>query len=768
MTTAPLFEEVREDLAAFADDDEDVVVDPNGQCLFVRGGEEISFTLVTDAENRLFAEFDGTRSPYRDFVAHQLARLEVLAERITTKRHPLPAYVDSQGKLEAPAADSRNGSALQLLHDECSSHAAFVSRVLFVTADAGQGKTALLRQFQHDQAQRFLSGSSGFVFWHIDLQGRQLLRLSEALMGDLGDLRVPGLWMPSVIRLLRHRALVLAIDGFDELAAEQGGSDALGALALLVQQMGDRGTIVAASRRTFFDTDDYISRARLFSRTGAGDCQFDELRLDEWGEQEGREYLRQVRIDGRGFESSDETYDAIAHELPGSDHTMLTRPFLLAQIARALLRFDMPAADFIRGMDDPYKGVGAVIEAFVKREVSEKWKQKDTGEPFLTEGQHLDLLADVAEEMFRSQRTSLSVDVIETIATLLFDEWDIEPVRRQEILAMVRMHVLLTPPDEGSFRTRGFDHEEFLAWFTAYALKNRLQRVGIDEEAAALDLLSVAQLSDATASYACALMERTPTQVRSVVKGLTALADREWRPTYLQLNVGTLIPYLLDGIDLGDRIDVGARIVYSSVVFEGRRLKGVTFRNGSFVNASFVDAEWHDVVLERCDLTQPVFAREATYDEVVFADCAIDGVRIIEDDDEETREYAPERIEAILAQLGIDVRRRAVEQPGEVPRIEDGEARKLVRRVLSLLRRTTIVSEATVSHRFPRDKRRVLEEILPLMVKFEVVRSKQWRGSGNQQAWGPAASLEEIEKADGDPGHSLNEFWRRVDEAGSG
>lgn len=33
-------------------------------------------------------------------------------------------------------------------------------------------------------------------------------------MGDLGDLRVSGLWMPAILRLMRHRTLVLAIDGF--------------------------------------------------------------------------------------------------------------------------------------------------------------------------------------------------------------------------------------------------------------------------------------------------------------------------------------------------------------------------------------------------------------------------------------------------------------------------------------------------------------------------------------------------------------------------
>ncbi len=53
--------------------------------------------------------------------------------------------------------------------------------------------------------------------------------------------------MPAVLRLMRQRSIVLAIDGFDELAAEQGSADALGALAMLVRDLQGRGVVIAAS-----------------------------------------------------------------------------------------------------------------------------------------------------------------------------------------------------------------------------------------------------------------------------------------------------------------------------------------------------------------------------------------------------------------------------------------------------------------------------------------------------------------------------------------
>jgi hypothetical protein len=760
MVTA--LDEIRADLAAFADDDEDVILDANGQCLLVRHGEDISFSLVTSEDNRLMVLIDGEHLPYRAFLTHRLAHLDVLAERILQKRPPLPTYVDGSAELKTPDLEPQSGRALALLAAECSSQPAFAARVLFVTADAGQGKTALLRQFQHDQAKRFVRSESGYVFWHVDLQGRQLLRLSEALMGDLGEMRVAGLWMPAVIRLLRQKSLVLAIDGFDELAAEQGGGDALGALALLVQQIGASGTIVAASRRTFFDTDDYISRSRMFARTGGGDCQFDQLSLAEWGSDEGTQYLSFIAEDGARFPDPVGTYGEIVDELGAPDHTMVTRPFLLAQIARALLRFSLSPADFIRGMDDPYKGVAAVIEAFVDREVRDKWKQKDTGEPYLTKEQHLELLADIAEEMLRAQRTTLSVDVIETIASLLFDKWHIEQTRRQQILEMVRMHVLLTPPADEDYRSRRFDHDEFLAWFSAYALKDRLE--GLGRAGAAPDLLSIAQVSDATASYVCALIERTPDRVAAILAGLEAMVERDWKPTFLQQNVGTLVPYLVSGIEPEGRFEFAGRVVYSSVVFEKSKLHRVTLRNGSFVQAGFSDVDWDDVVLDRCILTEPSFNRAATYRDVVLLDCTVDGVRLIDADDEEIREYAPDRVQTLLAQIGVRVEAHDAEHVGEAPtKSPDGDTRRIVRRVLSLFRRTTFISDATVAQRLPRDARQVKDVVLPLMVEFGIVTPKAWRGSGRKDAWTMSASLAQVEKGDGDSEHDFYEFWRRVD-----
>jgi hypothetical protein len=758
------FAEISADIAAFADDDEEVVIEPQGQCLFVRGGEETHLRFF-HANDRLMVEVDDATIPYSRFVTHNLAQLPILAERILAKRESVTPYVDSSAVLKSPSEEQQQGTALGLLESQTRMSPAFLSRVVFITADAGQGKTALLREFQQIQAQDFLAGKADSLFWHVDLQGRQLLRLSEALMGDLGDLRVSGLWMPAVVRLLRRGSLMLAIDGFDELAAEQGGTDALGALALMVHQLEGQGTIIAASRRTFFDTDDYIRRAGMFS-TAASDCEFTEIRLEDWDENNALSYLGAVEHEGRRFQDPSGTFGEISSELESQDHPILTRPFLLAQVSRGLLLYNLPVAEFIRGTQDPLKGVGTVIEAFVNREVTEKWKQQETGEPFLTKEQHLKLLADVAEEMFRAQRSTISVDVLETITTILLDEWKIEAARRQQVIDMVRMHVLLTPPNDDSFRERSFDHEEFRDWFTAYALKDRLLALGDGSTSVSQDILSFAHLPDATARYVCSLFERTPELVSRIIDGLSHLVRGEWRPTYLQANVGTVIPFLLDGIEPSDPIMIDAEVVFSSLVHEGKSLQNVCFKNAMFTNASLTDVQWKDVKLIDCNVGELTLNESANFENVRFSDCEIDGIRLINSDgSDEMREYAPARITTLLNRHGIGV----VESTDQLslPQVDlpDGELRKLVRRLLNTFRRTTFVVDETIQQRFRGETKRVLDEVIPFMAKMKILEKRRWKGSGKHDAWGLVHQLEDIERADGDEKHPLNAFWREIDRA---
>jgi hypothetical protein len=758
--------ELRDDLAAFADEEEDVAIDADGNFMLVRGGREITARLV-EIDGRPVVNYDQGTIPYKKFLTHELGRLDLLAERLS-RREAVSAFVDGRVSIYRPAEDPELGSALEILEDECRQVPPFSARVTFLTADAGHGKTALLRQHQAQQARRFLDGSGKYLFWHVDLQGRQLLRLSEALMGDLGDLRIAGLWMPAVIRLMRHKALILAIDGFDELAAEQGGTDALGSLATLVSQLRGQGVVIAAARRTFFDTDDYLRRAGVIERAMSSPCQFDQMSLLPWDSTEGIAYLRRVSMNGRTIPDPESTYAAISAELGDDDgHPMVTRPFLLTQVARALLLYDLAPADFIRAADDPLSGVAAVVHAFVRREVQEKWVSSETGEPYLSIDQHMQVLADVAEEMYRSQRDRLDVEVIETIATLLLDQWGVDPSRRHQVLEMVRMHVLLVPPKDSNDRTRSFDHPEFRDYFIAYALKSHLEGVMGGGNGADLSrYLSVAQISDSTARYVCGMLDRSEDRVRTLLRTLEDVVAREWKPTFLQVNVGTLVPFVCDGLFTDSQAQFRGRVIYSSLVFERSRLRNLTLEGGSFVNASFAHADWANVRLRECSLGEITLSHDSAFDNVVLEECTIDGLRITLEDEEDIREYAPERIVWRLESSGIT---RADAQNQEMLPVElvESQLEKLAHRVMRLFSRTTIISETQLVHRFKTDSQVVIATLVPLMEAHEILQRRTWKGAGQSRVWALSERFDDLLQAEGGSGKAnLVAFWKDVRDVG--
>lgn len=750
------------DLSAFADDDEDVAVDNTGALVLVRNGVDISARLIEDVDHGLLVEIDGQRVPYNRFLTHHLARLDVFAERLLAKRSAPPNFIDGPGRLDSARDDPQEAPAYSLLTEECRSGSPFATRVVFITADAGHGKTVLLRQHQNQQAEAFLEGHASYLFWHVDLQGRQLVRLSEALMGDLGDLRVTGLWMPAILKLIQMRAIVLAIDGFDELAAEQGSTDALGALAVLVRQLHGRGVVVAASRRTFFDTEDYLARAGLLRRTVATACEFDQISLQPWRRQEVLDFLSAYHLNGKRIRQPQKMYDSLRVELGGNEHhPMLTRPFLVSQVARALTLYNTTPSQFIRGMDDPLKGVASLVEAFVQREVAEKWRHRETGQPYLTIEQHMELLAAVADEMYQAQQDRIGLDIIETLATLLFDKWNIDAEKRLNVMQMVRMHVLLTVPPDGSANLRAFDHTEFRDYFVAYSLRSQLDQGAQGVIPAGLSrFLSVAQLTDSTARYVCSMLDLSSDRSAALVEVLAELGREEWLPTFLHTNIGTLLPFILDDRDFTSTIVFDGKAMFSSLVFEGKKMRNVCIRASMFLNASFVGVVWSNVRFVDCVFGEPTVDLDGDVSNVVLERCEVTGVRLMREGEEVGREYAPTRVRLALEQAGFQF---VEDQPLPIAELDETVLHKFLRRTLRMFQRSTVINVSGLQQRFKGDANYVLTEVIPLLKRHNVVEERPWHGSGSQRVWALVCSLDELLAGDEPiPTGPYAQLWREA------
>lgn len=755
--------EIRSDILCFSDDEANIVFDSQGNVMFTKNGKDISFRVWTELETsttKVF--FEGKEFLYRDFFSKEISKLELFATKLIEKRKSNEIFVDGPALLKMGAAEKKY-SCLELLKYECDSFYEFATKITFITADAGHGKTALLKQYQYIQAQRYLDSESNFIFWHVDLQGRDLVRLPEAIMYDLAELRISGLFYSSILYLIKNKFIILAIDGFDELAAEIGGISALGALSSLVSQMDGQGTLVAASRRTFFDTQDYLKRTNYLKNKLSPDCEFNELILQDWGKKDIIEYISYYS------DNPEKLYDELLIELNNEMfHPIISRPFLLSKTIQSLHEEQCNPAEFFSMIKGSDEGVAVIVEAFTKREVN-KWKERDqqTGKPYLTFAQHIDLLCMIAKEMWENQKDYISSEEVQFFSTFLLDEWNIEDTLKPKIIRLLESHAFLVPVSENSPELRKFDHEEFKNYFLSRALANLINSTLKSNSTTELKkFLYINQLPDSVGRYCFNYVMAKENTNDSIFNIFKKILSEEWKPTYLQQNIGTLIPSILDKRVSDESVVIDLKVSYTSLIFENKNLSHLIFKNGEFINISFRKTSLRNVIFENCRFTEIKLDVDSglIFENSNFINCIISSVLLIKNHEIEDAAYSPFRITQILLQQGFSL------QNGinfVVENFEEGDYKKLVKKFILRFNKTIYQYEKNIlgERQYGIFSEFMIDNIIPLLLEYNVIELKETKQSkqSGSRAWRLTMEINDIFTYDHNSSRNpLSEFWVKV------
>lgn len=756
-------DEIFEDIQSFADDDADVVMENSGQILFTRNGKDVLIKIEEDHDSGgYFVQHEGIRTPYRKFIGRKLAKLELFANKLIEKRASVDLFIDTKAQLYN-LGDIKENKSLKLLEDEVSRFQISGTKLTFITADAGHGKTVLLKKFQRHIAEKYLKNESKYLFWHVDLQGRELVRLNEAIMYDLGELRIPNLYYSSILTLIKRKFIVLAIDGFDELAAEVGGSIALGALSNLVAQMEGNGTLVAASRRTFFDTQDFVKRTKLLKGKISPDCNFHELKLLNWRKSEAIELISYY------FDDKEKIYNDLLSELNGNEsHPILSRPFLLSKVIESMAESNLSASEFIGSIETESDGVSVVVDAFTRREV-DKWRSRDqlTGNPYLTFNQHVEFLTSIALEMWESKKDVIDVELVQYIATILSDQWELETKIRPMVINMVKTHALLIPKSDQYYQLRKFEHEEFKNYFLSIHLSKLLTNCCNEYSLNGIrKFLYQSQLPDSVAQYAQSKITKEEEKIKDIISSLTRLVNEEFKASYIQSNVGTIIPYLVHELDNQNIIHINAKINFLSLVFENKSIRKVIFEQCNFVNISFRDTKLNDCKFKNVTFNEIKIHIESgnIFNSVILENCNVSCISIIQEEKTIDTCYSPERIKETLESLGIKDS-SSIHSKIEV---KNHRFKKALIRFLNNYNRTTIQMKKNIEEAgyFSQEKKLILKEIIPLLTKHGIIEEIETKSSKlyNSTAWRLKNNLSEIFEADSNliDDYSLHNFWEEV------
>lgn len=531
-----------------------------------------------EAEDGLAVEFDGRTYSYRDFLACPqigdalavaTSTISHFSERLYVRTKALVHNDDSAEAVDAVTALSR-------LADDVSSG---TTRLLFVTAEAGAGKTEVLKQFAYEKCLAFANGQSESLALYINAQGRSLARLEEALASELQDLRV-RLTYHGVPALARHGIIVLIVDGFDELLAT-GRDDAFGSIRKLLEDLGGNGTIIASARSTYFEREFLRKESTRSSRDLA--VKIVPIHILDWSLDEIKDYGKLVEAKklavahpGKLTETLVELYRC------GGDSGLLGKPFFAAKAV------DLYALDVNINID--YL-VPQLVEAYAHREYSEKILDRD-GQPLLNEENILYLARLVEEEMWYLETRSLDPDSLEEITRLYCEDASLTDEVERILVDRVAVMAFFRPSERVGYIE--FEHDILFNFFLAQSIQDALRSTKTD---LFYRIVERSRLSfESCVFFASDLdLELASSWLQLLIDANIGTAKRQ---SVLLENFGGLITALVRRL-----CEVGSRpsdYVFQGVVFKDIPFHRMTFEDTQFRDATFQGVVFSDVHFERC------------------------------------------------------------------------------------------------------------------------------------------------------------------------
>ena len=715
--------DVKRAITTFADHPSDVVLEPGRLLVQVR--DELIEASVFQRDGSVWIDEAGFDArPAYDWIVRRVAHVPQLADRILSYIPAEDYFVTPPGRLldqldeDPTGTDSDQLDATDAVVNVLSRRPTGTSTVLYLTSDAGEGKTTVINHVARLQANRFKNGSSDWLLVPISLGGRPFLRFDDVVVGDLVNrLRFQYYYYDAFLELTRLGVLVPAFDGFEEMFVETSSGEAVSALGSLVQNLDSRGSVLIAARRAYFEFSSFRTQARLLDTLGQHSVAFSRVALPRWGRQQFSAYCS-----NREFEPADELYESVADRL-GIEHPLLTRAVLVEKLVdiAEVLPSHMEVLD--RLGDEPDDYFADFVGTIVDREATEKWVDR-TGEaaaPLLSVEAHFDLLALVAQEMWLMRTEALRRDYIDLLASIYAEERGLGPDISQQIRVRLPQHSLLAPVP-GTDQTLTFDHDDFQRFFLGRAL-GRLLMAPSDEELASA--LNVGAVPTAAAEAASRFVCRELRDSRGVVRRVVDIGAKAPDTTYLKENCGMLVLRLLDGRR-------GGGIKLQSLVFPPDSLRHTQLNRVEFVNCNFrpttlLGTELADSEFVGCRFHRLEAGEDAKVVRTKLRDCDVDQWV----DREDVNLYDPVAVEAALQSQGFQILHESRErlETDRRAHVSDGD-RDIAERALRIYMRATHINDAVFRQRLGQRAKRFFDFVLPKLLERKILVETVYRGSG--------------------------------------
>lgn len=725
---------LRRVLTAFADSPADV--DLGRGTVLVQIRDEVIDAQVVSRHGSLYVREFGEEMPAPQWVIQRIAKLPLLAERIQSFVANEPFFVTPGGTLldqldispldEEVSVDNAAECTLQIL----SRRPAGTASVLYLTSDAGEGKTTLITQLARTQAQLYKEKKADWLLVPVSLGGRTFMRFDDVIIGALVNrLRFPFLYYEAFIELVRLGVVVPAFDGFEEMFVEGSAGDAVSALGNLMNTLESSGTVLIAARKAYFEYKNLHSQTRLFDSFEGQSVSFARLALFRWNKKQFLQYAAK-----RGVANAEEIHKDVADKL-GDDHPLLTRAVLVKRLLDVAAETGDRRQLLLSIENDPNDYFRQFIGTIIAREAREKWIDKvgTPAQPLISEQDHYELLSMVALEMWANGTEALRGDVLGCVAELFADSKKADKEITRQIIERIKQHALLVETDGHRF---SFDHQEFFYYFLGEAVGRLLvasNRAGVGH------CFRQGILPGLSVESAAKHVRRSNADLVNIVTMVNDLCVGEPRASFIKDNLGGVLIRLLDYNNT-----TGVAITHGSFPTDsllGRHLVGIVFEDCYFQRTSLAQANLNNVRFVRCEFEALELRSSLEIAGVVLEKCECNSTIPL---NSETAVYDPRQVSQSLTQAGF-----VVAQPNVASADVDApdEEMLIVERMLRAFMRSNGVNENTLNKRLGLQASEFFSNVLPELENAGVLTQVKFTGSGHQRRFRLGVPFERLGRA---------------------
>jgi hypothetical protein len=464
-------EQVKVDLAPFADTSADGprirwTVTPKGEAKaeWTAQGRDMSATFTESPTGLPTVKFGRRKLSYLAFLADaNVGGLHRLAERVADY-HKAFRYVETLATFTGADDETKPANAepaVELLLREIDSLDSDFTNVLFLTGEAGSGKTCSLRHLTIDRAQQYLSGEASSLFIYVNAQGRALATFDQALSVELDDLR-SQLTYDMIAPLVRNGLLIPIVDGFDELLGASY-DDSFSSLSRFLGTLQGRGRLIACARSTYYEQE-FLNRMTKESRPDLS-WQVRRVQMLDW-DSSLRRKLADIEAAARGRADDAELIARQVERAFESDelHSIAGKPFFVAKVIQLFLEGGK--------LNSAQSIFEALVDAYVEREVSEKLLDNNQ-RPLLSAPELRRILIELSSEMWLIETRQLQPDMVRDIVALVLGDAK-RKGQVQDYLHMRGPMLGFLTSSLGGKRVE-FEHELMFAYFLAHVFVQSLK-----------------------------------------------------------------------------------------------------------------------------------------------------------------------------------------------------------------------------------------------------------------------------------------------------